>query len=126
MIISDKILSFLLGALTAFGFTFFQFLTLNMKINLKSNKFLLGACLNIIYGYLVWISYRAIQSSSVTIQITMALGSTFVSWLSFAIISRKTDNDEIHINKRQAMGFVVGIILTMMEEINKRVILNLS
>lgn len=124
MYITPTLLSFFLGALTAFGFTFFQYLTLNMKIQLKTPKFIVAASLNLFYGYLLWISFRAIRNSFVSIQIIMAISSTFVSWLSFAIISRQTDG-ELSINKRQAIGFVVGVVLTIMEELNKRLILSM-
>ena len=80
--------------------------------------------LNVTYAYLTWISYRAITNSTASLQIMMAIGSTFVSWLSFAVISSKSpESDVLSVNRKQILGMVVGVILTVLEEINKRLIL---
>ena len=112
-----------IGLLNAVGFTIFQLLTLDKQIDVRSYRFGVGLVLNLIYGYLLWVNFRAIQNSSFGIQLIMAIGSTFVSWLAFAVISRT--NDDLNISRRQVLGFAVGVLLTAVDELNKRFILNM-
>ena len=116
--------SLFLGGITALGFTVFQVLTLNLKVKWCSKQIFAVSVLNVTYAYLTWISYRAITNSTASLQIMMAIGSTFVSWLSFAVISSKSpESDVLSVNRKQILGMVVGVILTVLEEINKRLIL---
>ena len=113
-----------LGGITAVGFTVFQVFTLNIKVEWCSKKIFAVSVLNLIYAYLTWISYRAITSSTATLQVLMAVGSTFVSWLSFAVISNTSGSDEIlSVNRKQLLGMFVGLLLTVIDEMNKRLIL---
>ena len=117
-------MSLVIGGITALGFTIFQAFTLNLKVKWCSKQILAVSALNVTYAYLTWISYRAITNSTASLQIIMAIGSTFVSWLSFAVISSKSpDSDVLSVNRKQILGMFVGIILTVLEEINKRLIL---
>ena len=107
----------LIGVSSAVGFTLFQASTLQVDLSLWSIRFYSVTSLNFFYSYLTWLNLRSVDNASMTLQMMLGFGRAFVSWLSFATISRRGDSN---LTKKQFAGFLVSIALTMLSELNKR------
>lgn len=116
--IADVPLNIAIGLVGALAFTIFQMTTLNVVPKLWSLRFWAVNGLNLFYAGLSWLNLRAVDHSTVSVQMFLGFGSAFVSWLSFALV---VQNHENKLTKRQLAGFLASIALTIIGEINKRV-----